>query len=163
MCFSLLPQICSTDQQALDVTWECVRNPVFRASPYICGIKIHVSLGSPGADTLKMRRAAIFSQASSPLPTAVGGPLPSLPSVQYSQFFLEALVHLRSLYTAADQHHQRARYMASSTCSGKRQHKVRPLRRISSTNCCFASLPSLFEYKFSSGSDFHFRSCIERY
>lgn len=45
-CFYLLPKTCSTDQQALDVTWEYVKNAVFWALPYICGTKSNVSLGA---------------------------------------------------------------------------------------------------------------------
>lgn len=93
----------------------------------------------------------------------MGGPLTSLSTMQYSQFFFEVLVRLVGpLHTAAEQLHQRTRNVPRSTHSGKRQHMARPLGRIYSTNCSSASFSGFLECKFTSRRDFHFLSSIKR-
>lgn len=161
-CFYLLPKTCSTDQQALDVTWECVKTTAFWALPYLhlwnqdsCFIRNPLVLTRWRGEEL-----LYLAELLSPLPTAVSGPLPSLPTMQYSQFFLEVLTSPSgwpSAYrTRAPPLQEGWKWATPHSLWEELTHWIYSISWYS------ASYPGFFECKFTSVRDFHFRSSIKR-
>lgn len=100
-----------------------------------------------------------LAELLSPLPTAVRDPLPSLSTMQFSQFFPEVLTSASGWPSA-----YRTRAPPPEGWKWATPHSLweELTHWIYSTSWYSASFPSLFECKFTSVRDFPFRSSIKR-